>query len=712
MSIPDRDKYAPEELVVGQIVDGRYRILSVIGQGGMGTVYRVEQVMLKREFALKTLNGAHVSDVSWMRFQKEARAANILDHKNLVKVHDMGMIEGCVPYILMDYCAGITLAQRLKQDGPMPLCDVLPIFIKVCHALGYAHSKGVVHRDIKPSNIILGEERDADGVPELKIVDFGIAKLVNIAESESLALTKTGEIFGTPFYMSPEQCLGERTDARSDIYSLGCVMYEVLTGTPPLLGENALSTMMKHQSEVPLPLKEASLGVSFPDAVAIVIGKMIEKKPGSRYQRAEDVAEDLRRVSLGQPVAVAEPAAPDDTVRGARRDIPVYAIACAALLTCLLGVFFLGRITTQHVPAADQSQSTVATDDAAALAVKTVASIAPKPVIANNGPSPEIPKPLDNDHFSTWSKDKPSTVYFRFPPPESDPDQIIGTLLFDDKAKAFVIKDKQVIPVADNNHPIAALGNMVVENFAPMTLKPSMAACDDPAMLKKFRPTEIDNLNFHYQLATSDKTMAQVALLFPYLRKLSVRATGNMRKVALTDAAMQSINKFTDLVELDVGESHITSRALAGLKTLKALKVLKAEKMLNPSHYLKVLKGSSRLEHLEIPRSEQDDQEAGLVATLGELEYLDLSQSRLLTDRGVALLAARLGNLHSLYLHDCKGVTAASIPALKKLRRLRLLTISFENWSKAQQDKLLAALPDCKILSNYPEAERLESPNQ
>lgn len=712
MSIPEQNKNAPEDLVVGQIIDGRYRVLEIIGIGGMGTVYRVEQLMLKREYALKTLNSANMSEVSWMRFQKEARAANILDHPHLVKVHDIGVMEGRLPYILMDYCDGITLAQRLKQGGPMPLAEALPLFTKVCLALGYAHSKGVVHRDIKPSNIIISPVQDADGVPELRIVDFGIAKLVNLTEGESLALTKTGEVFGTPFYMSPEQCLGERTDARSDIYSLGCVLYEALTGTPPLLGENALSTMMKHQSETPLPLKEASLGISFPDAMAIVLGKMIEKKPDARYQKAEEVADDFKKISQGQPVALAPKLVVDGTVNGARHSLPLFLIGGVALATCLLGVFWLGRISSQHssVPSPQIAVSGAA-EEATKDALKSVVKMSDQPnLVGNDLPSPDMPPPMDQ-HFSTWRADTPSTRYFRFPPDDVDPDRLVGSVLLDEGTKVFRIQGGQLSPVNSKNNVLSAVGNIVMQNFRPLGIRPSMAACDDVSLLKQFRSSEIDNLDFYYQMATSDKTIEGVAALFPYVRKLSVNATGNMRNVLLTDNAVKYFDRFNDLVELDIGESRISSKGLAKMKRLRQLKVLKTAKIVNPQLYLKALRGSRRLEHLELARSEQTDDAAGLIATLPELDYLDISQSFLFTDKGVADLAP-LSNLHSLFIHGCKSVTPACIPDLKKLKRLRLLTVSYESWSREDQDRLHAALPDCQILNNYPEAERLESPNK
>lgn len=202
-------------LMPDQLVAGRYRILSLIAQGGMGAVYRAEQVFLRKQYALKTLTSGDVSDVNWRRFQKEARAAALLDHPNLIKVHDCGLINDDQPFFIMDLVDGVTLAQMIKTTNHLPLNTGLEIFVQACRGIGHAHSLGLVHRDIKPSNIMVA---NADNVAELqvKIVDFSIAKLVATDDSESLALTKTGEVFGTPYY--PEQALGLAVEQSSDIY--------------------------------------------------------------------------------------------------------------------------------------------------------------------------------------------------------------------------------------------------------------------------------------------------------------------------------------------------------------------------------------------------------------------------------------------------------------------------------------------------------------
>lgn len=283
-----------------EVLGGRYRVISLLGRGGMGVVYRVEQIFLGKELALKTIDRHLMSDITVRRFQAEARAAFAVDHPNLVAVHDFGLFEDQTPFLVMEIVQGETLGDRLK-NGPLSVDEAIPIFVQVCFGLAHAHEHGVIHRDIKPNNIML-----LDDVPEgidtgVKILDFGIAKLAQREGGEIQALTRTGEIFGSPLYMSPEQCLGTKVDHRADIYSLGCVLYESLTGTPPFVGENALATMMLHQT-APIPtLKEVPPNKHYPPELERLVQLMLAKNPDDRLQHISDAAFQLGALKSGSP---------------------------------------------------------------------------------------------------------------------------------------------------------------------------------------------------------------------------------------------------------------------------------------------------------------------------------------------------------------------------------------------------------------------------
>ncbi|MBS1955765.1 MAG: protein kinase [Cyanobacteria bacterium SZAS-4] len=288
------DEFEPERLL-----GGRYRVIAVLGRGGMGVVYKVEQIYLGIELALKTINKASLTDVSVRRFQAEARAVFALNHPNVISVHDFGLLDDDTPFLAMEFVQGITLSELLKQRL-LTVDEAIPVFIQVCAGLAHAHEHGVVHRDIKPGNIMLLDQVMPGTEGSVKILDFGIAKLTESDEGDIQSLTRTGEIFGSPLYMSPEQCSGGKLDHRSDIYSLGCVIFEALTGTTPFVGESALATMMMHQSSTVPSLKEASLGTDFPKELEQIVQSMLAKNPDNRYQNLNEAANDLAATERGE----------------------------------------------------------------------------------------------------------------------------------------------------------------------------------------------------------------------------------------------------------------------------------------------------------------------------------------------------------------------------------------------------------------------------
>lgn len=326
-----------------EILGGRYRVLSLLGRGGMGVVYRVEQIFLGKELALKTIDQTAQSDIAIRRFQAEARAVFAVNHPNIVAVHDFGLLDDQTPFLAMELVKGRTIGEII-QTRNLSVDQILKVFIQVCHGLAHAHKCGVVHRDIKPNNIMV-----LDGMPlgtegSIKILDFGIAKLTQHEGGELQALTRTGEIFGSPIYMSPEQCTGGTVDYRSDIYSLGCVLFEALTGTPPFVGESALSTMMMHQGAIPT-LKEASLGNSFAPELEQIVGAMLSKVPNERYQDLSVAAGDLASVNSGQSTTINVPTAPI-ALSGKRNDSTIslkrshYALWIVASATSRLSLQF------------------------------------------------------------------------------------------------------------------------------------------------------------------------------------------------------------------------------------------------------------------------------------------------------------------------------------------------------------------------------------
>ncbi|HNG74283.1 MAG TPA: serine/threonine-protein kinase [Candidatus Obscuribacter sp.] len=281
----------------GTVIDGKFRVLSLLGEGGMGAVYRVQHLMLGKDVALKTFSRSALTEENFLRFQREARALAKLNHANIVAVYDCGLSQEGIPYYTMEVLGGCSLAEKIKKDGSLAAGESVHLFQQLCRGLNLAHSKGIVHRDIKPGNIFLTTGGGADADVLSKIVDFGIMGLTD-ASAAGQRLTAGGAVFGSPLYMSPEQSSGAPVTVRSDVYSLGCTLFEALTGVPPFRGGSAVETIAMHRSS-PLPtLRESSGGKAFPPELEQLVARMLEKAPQARPADMKEVELALRRLSL------------------------------------------------------------------------------------------------------------------------------------------------------------------------------------------------------------------------------------------------------------------------------------------------------------------------------------------------------------------------------------------------------------------------------
>ncbi len=289
---------------LGKVVNERYKILEKVGQGGMGAVYLAEVLGKKNSWvAIKMLHAQLSEDkVSVKRFQQEASAASDLQHPNLIAQYDYGMIDGKQPFLVMEYLEGESLAEMIKEQGPINPVQCCRIFSQVMDGLQYAHDKGVVHRDIKPSNILLIRR---DGEEIVKVLDFGLAKLMPWSGKESQHLTKTGEVFGSPIYMSPEQCMGKKLEPSSDIYSLGITLFEALTGKPPFKGQNVVQTASKHLSDAPPTFESIRPDLNLPLNLQNVVFRSLEKETTHRFLSMNEFKKDLVYAVTGQGQASA-----------------------------------------------------------------------------------------------------------------------------------------------------------------------------------------------------------------------------------------------------------------------------------------------------------------------------------------------------------------------------------------------------------------------
>ncbi|HET8658014.1 MAG TPA: protein kinase [Micromonosporaceae bacterium] len=284
-------------MAVGRVLSGRYQIEELLGSGGMATVWRGRDLRLARPVAIKELPGPWLADRAVLeRFDREARTAARLAHPNIVAVHDVG-VDGSSRYLVMELIEGPTVAAMLA-DGPLPVAQAVAIAVQACDGLAAAHAAGIIHRDVKPANLMLTPA----GV--VKICDFGIARALKGATDTSL----TGAAFamGSSKYMAPEQAYGDHVDDRADLYSLGCTMYAMLTGSAPFSGENAIAILHQHLTQPPAPLHEHRADV--PRALEQLVTQLLEKDPAARPADADEVK--ARLLALSQdPAPAAVPVA-------------------------------------------------------------------------------------------------------------------------------------------------------------------------------------------------------------------------------------------------------------------------------------------------------------------------------------------------------------------------------------------------------------------
>ena len=301
--------------LLGRVLDGKYEIVAPLGAGGMGSVYRARRVLIGDEVAVKVLHTKFVGDETLVeRFRREARAAAQLHHPNVVTIHDYGEARGTrgFAYIVMELVRGEPLRELLRREGRMDVSRAVSLMRDICAGVGAAHRRGIVHRDIKPDNIIVVPADEDTPVERVKVVDFGIAKLRDMASDGTL--TAAGAVVGTPFYMSPEQCKGEPLDARADVYSLGALLYEMLAGSPPFNAPSLAGIILKHVSEPPPPLPE---DVHASTALREAIMRALSKDSEARQRDASEFSREIQTAAYAHayadtppPFVAQEPPAP------------------------------------------------------------------------------------------------------------------------------------------------------------------------------------------------------------------------------------------------------------------------------------------------------------------------------------------------------------------------------------------------------------------
>lgn len=666
----------------GDIIGNVFRVENQIGLGGMGVVYRAEHTALHRQFALKVLAPSLVNKQNWLRFQAEAKTIASLNHRTFVKVYDLGIHAKTVPFYSMDYLEGRTLETIVIEDGPVHLEQALEIFLEVLDGLAYAHRNSIIHRDLKPANIMLCT------TGSIKVLDFGISKFVGADASKKQSLTAAGDIFGSPFYMSPEQCSGEIVDARSDIYSIGCTLFEVLTGFVPYEGRNSVETTLMHQEQEPPRLCDALPELDYPPSVDLVIRKCLAKEPEDRYQSAKELAIDLTRIKEGKDLRAyndsyfhtnTKTSAPNKaTISFAAGGAMLVGATALLVQTDVLKIKELNDLkhTSGHIEKLDATKQPEvlrqteakkrevsrkalnALEQHAFSTTNTSNTIANIELIDNftlHGSNLSDRKILQIKEYIKNQTEPYSTVktiggkklcVFNFPSKFS-----VGTLGFTKPGTTdFVQASAQGTVVTIYGHHSHLIAEDEMQCF--------------PELLKYFRPNELD----HVKLIDSDRPPA---IFLSELAKQKNLKGVELRGTKLSDADIPLLEKLHLLKSLDVGNTAITGSALAKFKLLPQLNSLQASMLSDATPVLKILVQSNNITELNLSNVKLTAEDYTLISRLTNLRLLSLKESAI-TDADLLKLTT-LKNLETLYIERCGNLTEATVEILKRFRGLTRL---------------------------------------
>jgi serine/threonine protein kinase len=669
---PSRATSSSIDLLSGAIIGGAYRIIKLLGRGGMGEVYLAKHETLGKKCALKVIPPEQVTEIGWQRFQLEAKAVAKLDHINLVRVTDLGIHEGCLPFYAMDFVDGQNLADLLVEQGPIPLKMTLEIFKQVCDGVECAHHHGILHRDLKPANIMLLPTQG--GVKQAKVLDFGLAKLTGHDRNKQ-SLTAVGDVFGSPFYMSPEQCNGEKLDNRSDIYSLGCTMFECLTGQPPFSGHRASAVIFSHL-EADAPSLESVAGPGkFSTSMEVVMAKLLRKNPVERYQTLSELRLDLEKVARGedvQPFYVSRSKPAQDRAGASEAAISGKALAAepaesrfrlggamvvSITFITLMGLGAIGYIVSKRPSAAP-------TFPLLDNSLFKQQEQKPKPTIA----SAKLATVTDTAPFTLTIKIGPQgrTKSFLFPPGKH------GAIIRTETAVDGLACSGQC------NFPADA--HLILQCYEGVS----------PEFIRRFRPNDLYGLELKQRL-DSEWTASHME---------AISRLNGLKSLDISDSEIEgpvlpSINKLVNLTILRISRTKIRGEELLTLCMLPRLEVVMASGTVHIRAFLKGIRKPYVLHRLWLSDDGLTDEDMLLISKIVSLQDI-LLDSNSITVEGLKSLST-LPNLEVLSVASMK-FTPQCIETMSHFRHLHRLRMSVMEWPSLDQLRLKKALPkDCII---------------
>ncbi len=643
----------------GSIIASDYEFISLIGSGGMGVVYKCKNIHLDRMVAVKMLIARRYGQEDVVRFQKEARAAGKFKHPNLVSVLDFGIADDAEPFMVMEYLEGVTLDQLIEQNNAS-IDDLISIFIDCCEGLAYAHQQGVLHRDLKPSNIMIVNSVDESIV---KILDFGIAKIADAGRFEHTATGKG--FFGTPSYMSPEQSFGNVLTNRCDVYSMGCVMYEALTGYRPFEADSVLELITLHQTKFPLLIGERAPDRSFPEDLEVLISSMLLKDPESR-PCMEEVAKELIRIreegiEMRQAESLAKVDLPPEPKPVKSKDVLIArrAIGAFCVFVLVLGIGLSWNLKMQNE---SKPQMHLHTEH---VLVDSIGSLTD-----------------DDELMSTQMRNQLTNPELSFNDVALTPVSL----------KALATNAKNCHGLRFINCPGMTGKNLELlrdRNLTSIVIRGPHLKNEGLDVLSTFHSLNSIRLE---EISTIDSTGIAKLKNLPKLRILAIRGAHvdrqtiklcsemNLARLELSEirdldnSALAYLTRSSTLIEVDLNDSNFTDSGLELVSKIPNLCLLQAN------------------------NTKITDRGFIALSDATHLRGLTISYCRGITDRSVpvliSLFARSPDQTGSEYRLDHTGITSASIPQLKKLKGIRLIDLGgLEGFDQAMIEDLRKALP-------------------
>ncbi len=662
------------QYAIGDIVGESYVLLSLLASGGMGVLFKARHLQLDRIFALKLLPPSQVSEINWRRFELEGRALAQLNHPNIVQIYNMGVDKKGCPFYVMELLEGQSMADYI-QSHSMPMEQFLHSFKDVCAALQLTHSKGIVHRDIKPSNLFMVQSNSgsSSNIKSTKVVDFGIARLTGNEDQNLQGLTRPGEVFGSPAYMSPEQTEGKAVTAATDIYSLGCTMYAALTGHAPFKGSTAIETMMAHQADQAPEIKRPDFSPGQNNACNRIIARCMEKDPEDRFANVEQIARLLNTIESGdlrpneQEKAV-EPPCQFEHQNSADTTTTITSTASKGVNQTkwlIIAAISTLIVTGTTIAAALQLNSVALKNQTSTIGPKVATSVASQNRDASvklmQEKMPDLSEKIDLENCIKRSNKALSEVeeiegkkhrVFNFPTdtsigyiaPNRDVEKMIRASTGSSKRLDQPAKGKITWP---DIQPVSFTGGIKITNF--------------PEIYEHFDDDAIASLTLKgAQRLPAIETLAN----WRNLQWLG------LQECELDTKYTKGLERLKHLQSLTLNQTKFDVDSFRELSLLPQLRSLQLDKVEGHSKILQALANSERLYHLELRDLKLCDADLQLLKTLPKLTQLDLRSATLPTNAMKEL--SQIKSLFSLSVDRAKYEPESlfDLGASKSLRKI------------------------------------------